>query len=36
MALLAVGLVLTGSVVVAVVDPIGLGDTAVRIWDIAN
>jgi membrane protein len=36
MALLAVGLVLTGPVVDAVAGPIGLGDTAVTIWDIAK
>lgn len=35
-ALLAVGLVLTGPVVDAVAGPIGLGDTAVTIWDIAK
>ena len=36
MALLAVGLVLTGPVVEAVADPIGLSGTAVSIWNIAK
>jgi membrane protein len=36
MALLAVGLVLTGPVVEAVADPIGLSSTAVSIWNIAK
>jgi membrane protein len=36
MALLAVGLVLTGPIVEAIADPIGLGDTAVTIWNIAK
>ena len=36
MALLSLGLVLTGPVVEAVADPIGLGDTAVTIWNIAK
>jgi membrane protein len=36
MALLAVGLVLTGPVVDAVAGPIGAGDTAVAIWNIAK
>jgi membrane protein len=36
MALLAVGLVLTGPVVEAVANPIGLSSTAVDIWDIAK
>jgi membrane protein len=36
MALLAVGLVLTGPVVEAVASPIGLGDTAVTVWSIAK
>lgn len=36
MALLAVGLVLTGPVVSAVADPIGIGGTAVDIWNIAK
>jgi membrane protein len=36
MALLAVGLVLTGPVVEAVASPIGLGDTAVTVWNIAK
>ncbi|HVQ57380.1 MAG TPA: YihY/virulence factor BrkB family protein [Solirubrobacterales bacterium] len=35
-ALLAVGLVLTGPVVEAVAGPIGIGDTAVTVWDIAK
>jgi membrane protein len=36
MALLAVALVLTGPVVDAVADPIGVSDTAVAIWNIAK
>jgi membrane protein len=36
MALLALGLVLTGPVVEAVANPIGLSDTAVSIWNIAK
>jgi len=36
MALLALALVLTGPVVEAVAGPIGLGDTAVSIWNIAK
>jgi membrane protein len=36
MALLALGLVLTGPVVDAVAGPIGLGDTAVSIWNVAK
>jgi membrane protein len=36
MALLAVGLVLTGPVVEAIAEPLGVGDTAVTIWDIAK
>lgn len=36
MALLAVGLVMTGPVVRAVAGPVGLGDTAVTIWDIGK
>ena len=36
MALLAVGLVLTGPVVEAVANPIGLSSTAVDIWNIAK
>ncbi len=36
MALLAVGLVLTGPVVEAIAEPLGIGDTAVTIWDIAK
>ena len=35
-ALVALGLVLTGPVVEAVADPIGLSDTAVTVWDIAK
>jgi len=33
MALLSLGLVLAGPVVEAVADPIGLGDTAVTVWN---
>ncbi len=36
LALLALGLVLTGPVVDAVAGPVGLGDTAVGIWNIAK
>jgi membrane protein len=36
MALLAVGLVLTGPIVEAVAEPIGLGDTAVTVWNLAK
>jgi membrane protein len=36
MALLALGLVLTGPIVEAVANPIGIGDTAVSVWDIAK
>lgn len=36
MALLAVGLVLTGPVVEAIAGPLGIGDTAVAIWNIAK
>jgi membrane protein len=36
MALLALGLVLTGPVVEAVAGPIGLSDTAVDIWNVAK
>jgi membrane protein len=36
MALLALGLVLTGPVVEAVAGPVGLGQTAVDVWDIAK
>jgi membrane protein len=36
MALLAVGLVLTGPVVSAVADPIGLSGTAVDVWNVAK
>jgi len=36
MAILALALVLTGPVVEAVASPIGLGDTAVSIWNIAK
>jgi membrane protein len=36
MALLALGLVLTGPVVEAIADPIGISDTAVAIWSIAK
>ena len=36
MALLALGLVLTGPVVEAVAGPVGLSDTAVSIWNIAK
>jgi membrane protein len=36
MALLALGLVLTGPLVGAIADPLGLSDTAVNIWNIAK
>ncbi|HEY8501493.1 MAG TPA: YihY/virulence factor BrkB family protein [Solirubrobacterales bacterium] len=36
MALLAVGLVLTGPVVEAIADPIGLSGTAVDVWNVAK
>jgi membrane protein len=36
MALLAVGLVLTGPVVEAVAEPLGIGDTAVTAWNFAK
>jgi membrane protein len=36
LALLAVAMVLTGPVVEAIAGPIGLGDTAVDVWDIAK
>jgi membrane protein len=36
MALLALGLVLTGPVVSAIAGPIGLSDTAVSVWNIAK
>jgi membrane protein len=36
MALLAVGLVLTGPVVEAVAGPIGIGETAVEVWNVAK
>jgi membrane protein len=36
MALLALGLVLTGPLVDAVAGPIGVGDTAVAIWNVAK
>jgi len=36
MALLAVGLVLTGPIVEAIADPIGLSGTAVDVWNIAK
>ena len=35
-AVVALGLVLTGPVVEAVADPLGLSDTAVTVWDIAK
>jgi membrane protein len=35
-ALLAVSLVLTGPVVEAVAEPLGIGSTAVQVWDIAK
>ena len=36
MALLALGLVLTGPIVAAVAEPIGVGDTAVTVWNLAK
>jgi membrane protein len=36
MALLALGLVLTGPVVSAVAEPIGVGNTAVTLWNVAK
>jgi membrane protein len=36
MALLAIGLVLTGPIVEAIADPIGLSGTAVDVWNIAK
>jgi len=36
MALLALGLVLTGPIVEAVAEPVGLGNTAVDVWNIAK
>jgi membrane protein len=36
MALVALGLVLTGPIVEAVAEPIGLSDTAVTVWDLAK
>ena len=36
MALLALGLVLTGPIVEAVAEPVGLSDTAVDVWSIAK
>jgi membrane protein len=36
MALLAVGLVLTGPVVNAIAEPLGIGDTAVEVWNVAK
>lgn len=36
LALLAIGLVMTGPVVRAVADPLGVGATAVDVWDIAK
>ncbi len=36
MALLAVGLVLTGPIVGAIAEPVGLSDTAVDLWSIAK
>jgi membrane protein len=35
-ALLALGLVLTGPIVEAVAGPVGLGDTAVNVWSVAK
>jgi len=35
-ALLALGLVLTGPVVEAIADPVGLSDTAVDVWNVAK
>lgn len=36
MALLAVGLVMTGPIVNAIAGPLGIGDTAVTVWNIAK
>lgn len=36
MALLALGLVLTGPIVEAVAGPVGLGQTAIDVWDVAK
>jgi membrane protein len=36
MALLALGLVLTGPIVEAVAEPVGLGSTAIDVWNIAK
>lgn len=36
LALLAIGLVMTGPVVRAVAEPLGIGSTAVEVWDIAK
>jgi membrane protein len=36
MALLAVGLVLTGPIVDAIAAPLGIGDTAVAVWNVAK
>jgi membrane protein len=36
MALLAVGLVLTGPIVEAIASPVGLSDTAVDVWNVAK
>jgi membrane protein len=36
MALLALGLVLTGPIVAAIADPLGFSDTAITIWSIAK
>jgi membrane protein len=36
LAVVALGLVLTGPIVEAVADPLGISDTAVKIWDIAK
>lgn len=36
LALLAIGLVMTGPVVRAVAEPLGIGSTAVQLWDIAK
>lgn len=36
LALLAIGLVMTGPIVDAVAEPLGIGDTAVAIWNIAK
>lgn len=36
LALLAIGLVMTGPIVDAVAGPLGIGDTAIEIWDVAK